>query len=297
MEWTLERLNQFVAVADCGSMTLAARRLGRAQSAISMAMGLLEADLGLELFDRSGRAVRLTPAGQVMLLEARALLDQAQALNLRAQSLVNGPSAKLTMALDEAMPYQPIRQLLGELAQRFPALELTVLNGTAAQVARDVQAQRAQLAFHFDWGPVGSDFSQRYVAGVPQMLCVARGHALARQQVVSRQELAALRQLVMHIEGVPDRVHSPRVWRCDSFYITVDMVADGLGWSILPRNIIEYGGARGRIAVLHCADLKPPPLAVRMLSLQGAVLDDCVLWIQQRMAELLMPEGGGGAVT
>lgn len=75
MEWTLERLSQFVAVADHGSMTQAARRLGRAQSAVSMAMGLLEADLGLELFHRVGRSVRLTLAGEVMLQEARALLN------------------------------------------------------------------------------------------------------------------------------------------------------------------------------------------------------------------------------
>src|SRR5256885_3986273 len=46
MEWTLDRLKHFVAVAEAGTMTEAARRLGRAQSAVSTAIGLLEADLG-----------------------------------------------------------------------------------------------------------------------------------------------------------------------------------------------------------------------------------------------------------
>ncbi|MEG3002337.1 MAG: LysR family transcriptional regulator [Comamonas sp.] len=293
MEWTLERLNQFVAVAECGSMTQAARRLGRAQSAVSMAMGLLEADLGMVLFDRSGRTVALTDAGRVMLLEARALLHQAQALDLRAQALALGQRAQLGLSVDEALPYAPIAQLLRELAGRFPALELTVLNGTAAEVAKDVQTQRSQLGFHFDRGAVDSQFAQRYVASVPQVVCVARDHALAQQPAVSRQALAAQRQLVMHIAGVQEQVFSPSVWRSDSFYVLADMVGAGVGWAILPRNIAEYAEVQSRVTVLHCPELVLPPLAVRMLTLQGAVLDATTQWVQQRMAELLMPGGNG----
>jgi DNA-binding transcriptional LysR family regulator len=71
------------------------------------------------------------------------------------------------------------------------------------------------------------------------------------------------------------------------------MVADGLGWAILPRNIIEYGEGLSRLTVPDCPELLLPPLAVRMLTLQGAVLDAIAQWIQQRMAEVLMPEGQG----
>lgn len=88
-------------------------------------MGLLEADLGLELFHRVGRSVQLTQAGEVILLEARALLNQAQALDLRARKLSHGQTAKLCVAIDEALPYPPIARLLQELAHQFPALELT----------------------------------------------------------------------------------------------------------------------------------------------------------------------------
>ena len=287
MEWTLERLSQFVAVADHGSMTQAARRLGRAQSAVSMAMGLLEADLGLELFHRVGRSVRLTLAGEVMLQEARALLNQAHALDLRARELSRGQTAKLCVAIDEALPYPPIARLLQELAQQFQALELTLLNGTAAEVARCVQSGRAELALQFDRGPVDTQFAQRYVAGVPQMVFVSRSHVLARCSAITREELAAHRQLVMHIEGVEDLVISPRIWRSESFYVLADMLADGIGWGILPRNIAQSPDIEPRILALDCQELSLPPLAVRMLSLQGAELGDTALWIEQRLATLL----------
>ena len=72
--WTLDQLRQFVLTADSGSFSEAARRLGRAQSAVSTAIGLLEADLGVELFDRSRRNAQPTDAGALLLLEARELL-------------------------------------------------------------------------------------------------------------------------------------------------------------------------------------------------------------------------------
>ena len=135
MQWTLDQLRQFVTTADSGSFSAAARQLGKAQSAVSTAIGLLEADLGVELFDRSRRNAQLTDAGQVLLLEARELLRQAESLDKRARALHGGSEATLTLALDEALPYAAINALIREIATRFPDLDLTLLNGTATEVA------------------------------------------------------------------------------------------------------------------------------------------------------------------
>mgnify|MGYP001474754574 CR=1 len=105
MNWTLDQLRQFVTTAECGSFSAAARRLGKAQSAVSTAISLLEADLNVPLFDRSGRNARLTDAGELLLLEARELLRQAEAFDNRARSLSSGNEARLSLALDEALPY------------------------------------------------------------------------------------------------------------------------------------------------------------------------------------------------
>ncbi|MCC3263692.1 LysR family transcriptional regulator, partial [Paenibacillus polymyxa] len=79
-----------MAAAEAGSFSAAGRRIGRAQSAVSTAVGLLEADLGVELFDRSRRIAVLTPAGEVMLLEAKELLRQAGGLSQRALAFAGG---------------------------------------------------------------------------------------------------------------------------------------------------------------------------------------------------------------
>src|SRR5690606_36442348 len=109
---------------------------------------------------------QLTDAGQLLLLEARELLRQAEALNNRAQSLSAGSEARLTLALDEALPYAAISTLLREMSERFPDLELTLLNGTATEVADYVAQERAHIAFHFVRGALAAFFDQRHIGTV-----------------------------------------------------------------------------------------------------------------------------------
>lgn len=73
----LRHLRYFQAVAEFGSLTAAARRLHVSQSAVSEQMADLESELGVQLFDRSGRSIRLTPQGRVFQEEARKTLDAA----------------------------------------------------------------------------------------------------------------------------------------------------------------------------------------------------------------------------
>jgi len=287
MQWTLDQIRHFVAAADAGSFSAAARNLGRAQSAVSTSVGLLEADLGVELFDRSRRNATLTPAGEVLLQEARELLRQAGGLDQRALSFAAGQDARLSIALDEALPYQVLGALVLELAERFPALELTQLNGTATEVADYVQQGRASIAFHFDRGDPGSAFAHRYLGNVAQAVFVAARHPLAALAEVTRTDLAHYRQLVMQMDEVDDVVLSPTVWRTDSFYSIAGMVADGLGWAILPLNIAEYESFRTTLARVPCAGLALPMLSVRTLWLQGATPSATELWLQQRMGQLL----------
>ena len=75
---TLDQMRVLVAVAETGSFSAAARKLGRVQSAISQAIQTLEATLGLSLFDRSGKTPQLTDPGRALVGDARALIAGAQ---------------------------------------------------------------------------------------------------------------------------------------------------------------------------------------------------------------------------
>lgn len=286
MHWNLDQLRQFVAIAEDGSISAAARRLGKAQSAVSTAVALLEADLGLALFDRSGHKARLSDAGQLMLLEARELLRQAHALDQRAQSLAAGSDAKLSLALDEAMPYMAIKALVRDIAQTFPDLELTLLNGTATEVEDYVRQEWADVAFHLDRGVLADGFDQRHVGVLAQGIFVSSGHPLLEKRQVSRTDLARYRQLVMRAEDIEEIVLATKVWRSDSFYTIAEMVADDIGWAILPVNIAADGYS-APLKQLVCPSLALPLLSVRMLWSHGRSLGRAAEWVENRLKELL----------
>ncbi|WP_368642184.1 LysR family transcriptional regulator [Castellaniella ginsengisoli] len=287
MQWNLDQLRQFVATVEAGSISAAARRLGKAQSAVSTAIGLLEADLGVALFDRTKHRATLSDAGRVMLLEARELLRQARALDQRARSLSTGDEARLALALDEALPYTAIRALLRELSDHFPDLELTLLNGTATEVADYVDQARADAAFHFDRGPLRDSFDQGRIGTLAQGIFVASGHPLADKPQVRREDLAYYRQIVMRAEDVEEAIYSPKVWRSDSFYTIADMVADDLGWATLPVNIATYDGYPKPLCQVSCPSLALPLLSIRMIWPQGRELGTAARWAEQRFAELM----------
>lgn len=101
MQWNLEQIRLFVSVAERQSFSAAARELKRVQSAVSNGIALLEADLGVTLFERSsGRQPRLTDEGRVLLAEAREVLRQCERLQGRALGLARG-EPRLRLAQDE----------------------------------------------------------------------------------------------------------------------------------------------------------------------------------------------------
>lgn len=144
MQWNLEQIRLFVSVAERQSFSAAARELKRVQSAVSNGIALLEADLGVTLFERSsGRQPRLTDEGRVLLAEAREVLRQCERLQGRALGLARGEEPRLRLAQDEAMPYQPVLDSLEALAQRFPVWRCRC--PAAARVTSPVVCSRSRL--------------------------------------------------------------------------------------------------------------------------------------------------------
>ncbi|WP_172417192.1 LysR family transcriptional regulator [Pandoraea apista] len=283
MNWTIEQLRYFVAASEEGSISAAARRLGKAQSAVSTAISLLEADLGFELFDRSRRNARLTDQGEVMLLEAKELLRQAEGLNHRANALAYGEQPQLSLALDEALPYQAVSELMRDLAHQFAYLELTLLNCTSTEVAEYVEKQRADIGFHVDRGAISSALGHKYIGAAVQGVFVAGDHPLAHRDQVTRGDLAKYRQILLQMDDITPLQLSPSIWRADSSYVIASMVVDKLGWAVLPIDIAEYED----LHELRCDDLGLPQLPVRMLWRFGREPNDVMRWCEARFAELL----------
>lgn len=294
MHWNLEQIRVFVAVAEGRSFSSVARDLRRAQSAVSTAIALLEEDLGVALFDRSsGRQPRLTLEGAALLEEAREVLRQCQRLEGRAQGLSRGEEARLRLAQDEAMPYQPVLASLEALGAAFPQLEVQLASSAQGDVARKLLERRADLGllFHHEHMP---DALERQRLGTIEMVTVCGAtHALAASGYADRRELVRHRQILMapqdsHYPGGEQL--GPQVWRADSFYVMAELVMRGLGWAWLPRHVAQYPAYQGHLVELR-SDWTPPSLVVELVCRRDEALGPAALWLADQLAEHLQALG------
>ncbi|SDS88109.1 LysR family transcriptional regulator [Pseudomonas oryzae] len=293
MHWSLEQLRLFVGVAEVSSFSAVARRQGRAQSAVSSAVALLEADLGVVLFDRSsGRQPRLTAAGAALLGEARAVLQQCERMEARALGLARGEEVRLRLALDEAMPYPPVLASLGALAEAFPRLEVQLASGAQGDVARKLLERQADLGLLFHHEQMPEALERRNLGAIEMVTVCGGAHPLASEVRVDHRQLARHRQLLMapRDNRYPGGEQlAPLVWRADSFYVMAELVSRGLGWAWLPRHVVEYPTYRGLLVELN-SDHRPPPLVVELVHRRDEAAGPAARWLADCLAhQLLQP--------
>ncbi|MFJ1340556.1 LysR family transcriptional regulator [Pseudomonas caricapapayae] len=286
-QWNLEQLRLFVGVAEQRSFSAVARIQRKAQSAVSNAIALLEADLGVTLFERSsGRQPRLTEAGAALLEDARELLRQCERLDGRALALMRGQEAQLRVAQDEAMPYQPVIDSLDELAQQFPMLEVQLASGAQGDVARKLVERRADLGLLFRHERMPSALERRALGNVEMVTVCAVNHPLPQLGQVNRQQLARHRQLLIAPQesGYPGgEPISPQIWRADSFYAMAELLMRGLGWAWLPRHVVQYPTYHAQMVELS-SEWTPPALVVELVWRRDEPLGPAAQWLAERFA-------------
>ncbi|BCL76087.1 transcriptional regulator [Jeongeupia sp. HS-3] len=290
MNWTHEQLATFVTAADAGSFSAAARRLGRAQSAVSSAIALLEASLDVALFDRSTRTPVLTDAGRVLLGEARELLRQRQHFENRAFALGSQVPGQITLALDEGLPYLPAMKLLADFAAAYPQLDVTVLNCSAAEIAEWVADGQVDAGLSFRRRGDDSAIESEPVGAVPRVIVTGIEHPLAGLSTINRNELARHRQLIVMPrtgaeDGDDDERISPQAWHSDSLYAVAELAAFGIGWAVVPRNVARYPTLAGRLVELAAGDVAFSALEVRLCWRTGRGDWPILGWLRRYLAQ------------
>jgi len=121
----VDQLLVLLAVVDEGSFTGAARRLRRATSAITYAIDALEAQLGLALFDRgTTRKPKLTPAGEAIVSEAKAVAHSVETLRARVRGLLDGLESEVSLVVDSMYPGDQLVAVLDDFHAKFPTIPL-----------------------------------------------------------------------------------------------------------------------------------------------------------------------------
>ena len=267
----LRNINTFLHIAELHSFSRTARQLGYSQSAVSSQIAQLEAELGAPLFDRVGKTVRLTGAGETFLGYARTLLatvEQAQA----ALQLPQQISGRLRIALADSVCSTFLPDLLQRYHAQFPQVELVLCTATDDGMLQMLTTNQVDLAYTLDHPLLQPTLVQ--AVDVPEPVCfiAPAGHPLAARDTVSLEELVQ-QEFLLTERGMSYRdaldqclaAHGLQLQpylELGSAALLCQMVERGMGLSFLPEYIVRAAGLPGGdapAAVLPPGQMADPP--------------------------------------
>lgn len=203
----LRHLEQILEICRAGGFSGAARKLQISQPTLSKSIARLEAQLSLQLFERSNGAARPTAYGAFVAQRAETLLQGVAALSRDLEQLARGEEGRIRIAVGPASRLKPLPELLRRIAVRFPKLHVETIQETGPGVMTALQQGRVDIAFGY------SEHAARYGELIRKkmfedaIILVARpGHpALALKD-------AGPRELLIHPFALPNVLPGVEQW-------------------------------------------------------------------------------------
>ncbi len=291
-----------IAVAETGSFSAAARRLGRVQSAISQSVQTLEQVLGLLLFSREGKTPALTEAGRAIVDDARILLRGAESLRARADSIAADIEPELALAVDAMFPSTVLMEALKALSVEFPCLPVTVFTEGLGGPEQRLRDGVVRFAIYSLLTTRAEDLDAEYLTTIPLIPVVAASHPLAIERgPLTRQDLEMHVQLVLTdrtplTHNTRGGIFSLRIWRFADLHTRLDYLLAGFGWCNMPAHMVERHIDEGRLVRLHLKGQGDIGFPMHVVRARGRVAGRAERWLHadlvRRLPNLTAPTLG-----
>jgi DNA-binding transcriptional LysR family regulator len=261
-----DQLVAFIAIAQYGTVTAAAERLHRSQSAISRRLTLLESELNAPLFDRMGTSLALTDVGSALLPFAERALAAAASGREAALAQQRPGAGSVTIAIVGTLVEAPLARALGQVSENCE--RLSVHTCTSREVSRLVRRGDASIGVRY-FEDTDPELSCRRI-GEERMCTVtasSRGlpmHAQSERPTrwvgfppgrTSKEDFGRLLRRQLASAGL----HDAEIMSVDSLSAQKRLVEVGLGMALLPASSVRDEVRRGRLAIR-----KIPGMAIKI---------------------------------
>lgn len=239
----LRRLRYFLRIAAEGSLGKASRSLGIAQPALGRHVQMLETELGVKLFDRTAKGMRLTDEGEYLKEALEHPIDLVQTALRNVRSFATRVEASLVLGLPPEIAKVIGARLVGRLQRDLPNLSLKVVEADSAQLAGDISRGLVDIALLVGVAPADKVFHFPIIRE-PLLLVVPADCELAERECVGFQELPQFSLILPGIRaGIRTQLEKLSLaagtelvvgLEIDSTELTKDAIRGGLGYGILP---------------------------------------------------------------
>lgn len=264
----LRQLEYLVAVVDDGGFTRAAQRLHVAQPGVSAQIRRLEAELGHELLDRSGRQVRPTAVGEAVLPYARAALEAVGGVRLAVDEVSGLLRGRVAVGTVTSYGALAVPELLAEFHTRHPQVDITLGEDTSDRLLAAVRDGRLDLVIAATADAVPDGVGTLTLVDSELAAAVSPADPLAARDVITIATLLS-RELVCLPRGTGIRAAldaacggaAPVAYEAGDPRVVADLAEQGLGVAVLPTGLVQ---ARPGLRTLRLA--RPTPRARLLLA-------------------------------
>jgi len=244
----LHQLRYFCAVAETGSFSRAGEQSHVSQPSLSQQIMKLEDELGVRLFDRLGRSVRLTEAGQTFLPRARSVLRELEAARGDVAEQKDSVGGSVTIGVIPTVAPYFLPERLTWFSRKFPQVRLTVVEEITPVLLDQVRGSKVDLAILAL--PIrGHEFETFPLLTEPLFAALPSGHKLAKRRALSLKDLRTQPFLLLRdghcfrdtAVAACDRarLHPQIIFESGQFSSLLSMVGAGMGVSIVPEMAID----------------------------------------------------------
>ena len=230
----------FVATAEEGSITAAARRLGASAATVSQQLSNLEAALGATLLDRGGRPVTLTPAGDMFLLRANAILNEAGQAKAELGRANLSRLTRFRLGMIEDFDADVTPALLADLGAEMTHCHFLLETGATHRLLDLLETRALDMVVTADIGPLSEAMETFPLMQEPFVVATPKGATEAKALRRFMRETPLIHYTTRHHMGrlITDHLSRQNVnlqhrFELDSYHSILAMVAQGAGWAIL----------------------------------------------------------------
>ncbi len=259
----LRQLKTFLTVSQLLSFNRAAETLHYAQSTVSAQIKSLEDELGVSLFDRLGKKVILTEAGELLIQYARKMRD-IEAATISQVSGREEPRGCLSIRMPQSLGTYFLPAVLSEFHQKFPRVKFDISSCVAASLQQELRMGVYDVAFLLADSINAADLKAEVLGFARLVVVSAPDHPLAAGQPLSISDLNGHTvllpkfdcsyKIMFEQELVQSRVVPGNTFEINSVETLIRCVIKGVGISILPRLSVAGHLSAGHLVELSLSD-------------------------------------------
>ena len=267
---SLDQLRTFIAAVDEGSFSAASRKLLRAQSVVSDTIGNLEDQIGVQLFNRSGRYPKLTAEGSALLSDARSIITNVDLLKARAKGMSAGLEPELSVVIDVFYPIDAVTQVATEFRQKYPGVALRIYVEALGGAIKPVLEGQCSIGVVGSLPVIPDTLTFERLPSIAFLMVAAQDHALTSYRgKIPKDILGKHTQIVLTdrselSSGREFGVMSSATWRLADLFAKHHFLLKGLGWGGMPLHVVRKDIEEGRLSVLPIEDVPPEGLMLSM---------------------------------